>query len=61
MKNILHAKAHEKPHNAKAFFGMYKNLLAFSGDDILADVSQHDVESEAFKIGMKAFYNENMI
>ena len=40
---------------------MYAKLLKFSGDEILHDATDHEVESEAFKIGMKAFYNESVI
>ena len=40
---------------------MYAKMLKFSGEEILDDANEHDVESEAFKIGMKAFYNENVI
>ena len=61
MKLVLHNTAHKTPHNCKAFFAMYAKLLKFSGEEILSDATQHDAESEAYKIGMKAFFNENVI
>ena len=61
LKQILHNTAPRTPHNAEAFFDMFREVLVFSGDDILADAVEHDINSEAFKIGMKAYFNENTI
>lgn len=61
MKQVLHNNASKTPHNAVAFFDMFRDLLVFSGDEILNNAVDHDADSEAFKIGMKAYFEEDTI
>jgi len=61
MKNVLMNMAPKHPQNCRAFFYCFRDLLALSGEDIMNGVTEPDRESDAYKIGMKAFYNEKML
>ena len=58
---ILHEKAPKHPSWIGVLLGMFHDIMVYSAEEIMAGADAPDSESEAYKIGMKVFFNNDMI
>ena len=61
MVELLHEKAPKHCSWIEVFLGMFHDIMVYSAEEILAGAEQPDSNSEAYKIGIKVFFNNDMI
>lgn len=61
MRQILLQKAYTKVSNIAAFNNFFVDALLHSAEEVRDGIESYDADSEAFKNGMKIFYEEHMI